>query len=76
MHRTQISLHQEQYISLQQEAQRLGISLSEMIRRIVQEHFAKQNTETNPLNALAGIAEGTGEAVGRHHNRFLYGKSD
>ena len=76
MHRTQISLREEQYVILQHEAQRLGISLSELIRRIVQDYFEQQPSQADPLAALSGIAEGSGEAVGRHHNRFLYGKSD
>ena len=76
MHRTQISLEQEQYETLQQEAQRQGISLSELIRRMVRHHFAHRPAESDPLSALAGIAEGSGEPVGREHNRFLYGRAD
>jgi hypothetical protein len=76
MHRTQISLEQEQYEALQREAQRLGVSMSELIRRLVRDHFDRKPAGPDPLVLLAGIAEGAGEAVGRRHNRFLYGKPD
>ena len=74
MHRTQILFDEEQYESLAREAQRLGISLSELIRRLVSRYFQDQHALEQELEQIVGIAKGTGEAVGREHNRFLYDK--
>jgi len=76
MHRTQILLDEEQYESLAREAQRLGISLSELIRRLVSQYFQDQPALEQGLEQIAGIAKATGEATGREHNRFLYGKTE
>lgn len=75
MHRTQISLEPEQYERLAQEAHRLGISMSALIRRLIAEHFARQPPPEDPLGKLLGIAEGSGDYVGRNHNRYLYGEN-
>ena len=73
MHRTQISLEHEQYRRLGDEARRRGISLSALIRRLVDEHFGAGTTSaSDPLEAIEGIGSGTGEPVGREHNRYLY----
>lgn len=77
MHRTQISLEQEQYRLLGIEATRLGISLSALIRNLVDEHFQTGGGPLeDPLDAVTGIGSGTGDPVGREHNRYLYGSSD
>jgi metal-responsive CopG/Arc/MetJ family transcriptional regulator len=72
MHRTQISLKDDQYANLMQEAQRRGISLSELIRRLADEFLDNQATTESALDRLAGIGQGSGEPVGRDHNRYLY----
>jgi hypothetical protein len=72
MHRTQISLEDKQYEQLTQEARRLGISLSALLRRLVGEYFVRRPEPKDPLDRLTGIAEGSGEPVGREHNRYLY----
>ena len=77
MYRTQISLEREQYRRLRREARREGISLSALIRRLVDEHFnAGAARAIDPLEAVAGIGSGTGAPVGREHNRYLYGSAD
>ena len=77
MHRTQISLEHEQYRQLGMEARRQGISLSALIRRLVDEHFKSETRlERDPLEAVTGIGAGTGAPVGREHNRYLYGSAD
>ena len=77
MHRTQISLEQEQYRLLGIEARRLGISLSALIRSLVDEYFQAGGAPVqDPLDAVTGIGSGTGDPVGREHNRYLYGSSD
>lgn len=74
MHRTQISLEEKQYVFLTQESQRRGISLSELIRQLITEHLRHRSPSEDPLDKLSGMAEGPGEAIGREHDRFLYGK--
>lgn len=75
MHRTQISLEERQYQSLMHEAYRVHTSLSALIRRLIDDYLQTQKPIDNPIAALTGIAEGTGEAVGRNHDQILYGKS-
>jgi hypothetical protein len=73
MHRIQVSLKPEQYEQLVAEARRLKISLSALIRRLVDAHLGASPDEEYPLAAVTGIAQGSGEPVGREHNRYLYG---
>lgn len=75
MHRTQISLEEKQYAFLLQSSRRQGISISELIRQLIEEYRLSQLVENDPLTALAGIAEGDGQAGGRDHDCFLHGKS-
>jgi Ribbon-helix-helix protein, copG family. len=72
MHRTQISLEDEQYELLVRESRRRGISLSAVIRELIRKELQTPDTDRDLLHSLAGIAEGTGEAVGRNHDRFLF----
>ena len=59
------------------DAKREGISLSALIRRLVDQHFnAGAARAIDPLEAVAGIGSGTGAPVGREHNRYLYGSAD
>lgn len=73
MHRIQILLEQEQYRLLNAEARRKGISLSGLIRTLINQHFVDTNEPaSDPLETIAGIGFGTGDPVGREHNRYLY----
>ncbi len=77
MRRTQISLENEQYLLLGAEARRKGISVAALIRQLVDEHFRGANElAADPLESVKGIGAGTGEPVGREHNRYLYGSSN
>jgi len=76
MHRTQISLEHEQYQALVRESRKRRMSLSAIIRELVEKGLSSSDNSANPLDRLAGIAEGTGDTVGREHNRFLYDKRD
>lgn len=77
VHRTQISLEHEQYRLLGAEARRKGISLSALIRNLVNDHFsATGQLGVDPLEAVNGIGTGNGDPVGREHNRYLYGSGD
>jgi hypothetical protein len=72
IHRTQISLEESQYERLMQEARQLGISLSELLRRMIDTRFEKAPPPEDPLSVIEGIGEGDGQPVGREHNKYLY----
>lgn len=76
MHRTQISLEEKQYLFLAQESRRRGVSLSDLIRQFVAEEMRQSPSIEDPLDKLTGMAEGPGDAIGREHDRFLYGKGE
>jgi hypothetical protein len=83
MHHEQIAFEQSEYEFLLREARRLGTEVSELVRSYVAERMAErptrndlpQNTsaEDDPFERLAGMAEGSGENVGRNHDHYLYG---
>jgi hypothetical protein len=78
MHRTQLLLEPEQYRHLGDEARRRGISLAALIRGLIDDHLGRsqQPEEEDPLEGLVGIGEGSGEAVGQAHDRYLYRPGD
>ena len=77
MHRTQILLEEEQYRLLGIEARKKGISVSALVRKLVNRHFqGGRQPQPDPLDSIIGMGSGSGEAVGRDHNRYLYGSAD
>ena len=72
MHRTQISLEPEHYGYLSAEARRLGVSMAEVVRRIVAERMRSQRPH-DPFADLVGAGEGDGRFSGADHDRVLYG---
>ena len=74
MHRTQILLETHQYERLTLEARKNGISLAALIRRLVEQHISSAPEPADPLDELEGIGQGDGSAIGRYHNRHLYGE--
>jgi hypothetical protein len=78
MHRTQISLEREQYELLTREAERRGVSLSALLRELVGARYQRRKSSrgrgADPLARITALGAGTGEAVGRKHNRLLYGR--
>lgn len=73
MHRTQISIEDEHYAYLVREARSAGVSIAGLLRQMIVERMQGQTEASDPLDALAGIAEGDGTTVGREHDRYLYG---
>jgi hypothetical protein len=77
VHRTQISLEREHYELLAAEARRRGVSLAAVVRDLIAGELgksARRRRAVDPLARITGIGAGTGESVGRNHNRFLYGR--
>lgn len=74
MQRTQILLDDWQYEALKARASREGLSMSELLRQILDTHLAKPSTKaSHELDAIRGIADDTG-ARGRDHDDHLYGR--
>lgn len=73
MHRPQITLGDEHYRFLVEEARRLGVSLAEVVRRLVAERMLGRDETDDPFEALAGAGEGDGRFSGRDHDAILYG---
>ena len=77
MHRTQISLEREQYELLKRDARRRGVSLAALLRELVAARFQRRRPSSrrkaaDPLERITGLGAGSGEPVGRRHNRLLY----
>jgi len=74
MIRTQISLSQDEYDAAKREAQRLGISLAELLRRSLRTMIPAD--ESKPWMRYAGMVE-TGDAdSSRRIDDVVYGRKD
>jgi hypothetical protein len=79
MVRTQIQLEKRQYDSLKRWARRLGISLSEAVRRCVAAKLAAEETSPTPADRLRDALSVVGKyadaespsRVARDHDRHL-----
>ncbi len=79
MVRTQIQLTEEQYRQLKRWAQRLGISLSEAVRRCVADRLARERVELGredlareALAVVGKYADPEGASrVGKDHDEYL-----
>lgn len=71
-HRTQVLLEPWQYGALKALADREGISMSDMIRRILTRQLRPRSRGTRGLRTIAGIGRDR-KASGRDHDRWLYG---
>ncbi|MFQ5761320.1 MAG: CopG family transcriptional regulator [Acidiferrobacterales bacterium] len=73
--RTMIYLEPEEHASLRREAKTLGISLAELIRRLVRQHFTGDHRQTNvPKSTYAKIVAmgSSGRTdVSEQHDHYL-----
>lgn len=74
-HRTQILLEEWQYGALKNLAESEGVSISDMIRRLLTTHLRPQKSRPKGLQAIAGIGRDP-LARGRDHDQWLYGRSE
>jgi hypothetical protein len=73
MHRSQIFLEEWQYETLKARAERTGLSISEVVRVILNEHLAEdQNKALHLLESLNGIGKSKHQA--RNLDERLYKK--
>ena len=70
--RTQVYLRQEQHHRLIQEAKSRGISLAELLRRIVDQHLhAGQKAPKEAYLSIVGIGEDSAQDVSIRHDKYL-----
>lgn len=74
MIRTQISLSDEEYSAAKREAQRLGISLAELLRRSLRGVLPID--ESKPWMRYAGIVESGNPHSSREIDDIVYGQKD
>ncbi len=75
MHRTQISLEERQYNNLRHYAQNKKLSISAVIRDLLDKHVPDlqcKDMKASPLHQIKGIVAGKGEFRGKEHNKALY----
>ena len=68
--RTQIYLDPELYRLLKEKAREEGVSLAELLRRIVRDHFRRELTREDFL-AIVGLGESGKAEISREHDRYL-----
>ena len=74
MLRTQISLSEEEYEAAKQEAQRLGISLAELLRRSLRN--ALPVDQAKPWMQYAGMVESGNPQSSQSIDELVYGHKD
>ena len=74
MVRTQISLTEEQYRFLKEEAHHTGQSLSALIRRAVDDYRSSADAPRRRALDLLGAFEADREDISIHHDRYFPGE--
>jgi len=74
MIRTQVSLSEEEYKAAKEEAQRLGISLAELLRRSLRSMLPVD--EEKPWMRYAGMVESGDSESSQHIDAIVYGHKD
>jgi hypothetical protein len=72
MVRTQISLSEDEYAAAKREAERLGISLAELLRRSLRSILPVD--ETKPWMRYAGMVESGDSSSSQHIDDVVYGQ--
>ena len=74
MIRTQISLSEEEFAAAKREAERLGISLAELLRRSIRTMLPAD--ESKPWMRYAGMVESGDPESSRRIDDIVYGQKD
>jgi hypothetical protein len=72
--RTQVSLTEEEYRAAKDEAQRLGISLAELLRRSLRAMLPAEADQ--PWMRYAGMVESGDPRSSQHIDELVYGHKD
>lgn len=75
MIRTQISLEEAAYREAKREARRLGISLAEFIRRLVDAGIRHRRVKDRPWMRYAGVLASGDVDASRSVDEVVYGRS-
>ena len=71
-YRTQILLEPWQHGALKALAEREGVSISDLVRRLLTRQLRPRRARHRGLQAIAGLGRDR-KAAGRDHDRWLYG---
>lgn len=74
MVRTQVSLSEEQYEAAKQEAERLGISFAELVRRSLNEVLPVDHSK--PWMRFAGVVKSGDPNSSQNIDEVIYGHKD
>lgn len=74
MIRTRISLSEEEYAAARAEAERLGISLAELLRRSLRAWLPSEPDK--PWMCYVGLVESGDPDASRHIDELVYGDQD
>ncbi len=74
MIRTQISLSESEYSAAKREAERLGVSLAELLRRSLRTMLPAD--ESKPWMHYAGMVESGDPQSSRHIDEIIYGQKN
>jgi len=74
MIRTQISLSEGEYMTAKREAERLGISLAELLRRSLRTMLPVD--ESKPWMRYAGMVESGDSESSKHIDEIVYGQKN
>jgi len=74
MIRTQISLSEPEYVAAKREAERLGISLAELLRRSLRTMLPVD--QSKPWMRYAGMVESGDHESSKHIDDIVYGQKD
>jgi hypothetical protein len=74
---TELTIHlpNQQYQALQTIAKQQKESIDILISRYLTQVSIADTESNSAIMQLAGIAEGTGEPIGKDHDVYLYGQS-
>jgi len=74
MIRTQVSLSEEEYSAAKREAERLGVSLAELLRRSLRGLLPAD--ESKPWMRYAGMVDSGNSHSSQHIDDVVYGQKD
>ena len=74
VHRSQIMLKEHQYAYLVGEAQRQRKSISQLVRKIIDQHIEQsRDLENDPFFGIIGMVEGDDPNAAIDHDYYVYG---
>ena len=72
MHRTQLNLTNFQYQFLLSESKKTGVSISELMRELLDEKIQPTAKVQSLRREMVGLAKSPKGDLSRHHDKYLY----